>query len=90
MATAQLLYVRLTKWQKNLGNLDPNLQAKLSKIDPNNDYLVDWLWGYTTVGINVNKVKAVEPIVDAQRKADLLSELAHKEGLILEQTIARI
>lgn len=42
----------------NLGNLDPNLQAKLSKIDPNNDYLVDWLWGYTTVGINVNKVKA--------------------------------
>jgi putrescine transport system substrate-binding protein len=42
----------------NLGNLDQNLQAKLSKIDPNNDYLVDWLWGYTTVGINVNKVKA--------------------------------
>ena len=42
----------------NLGNLDQNLQAKLAKIDPNNDYLVDWLWGYTTVGINVNKVKA--------------------------------
>ncbi|HJV03519.1 MAG TPA: polyamine ABC transporter substrate-binding protein [Burkholderiaceae bacterium] len=42
----------------NLGNLDPAIQAKLSKIDPNNDYLVDWLWGYTTVGINVNKVKA--------------------------------
>ncbi|WP_263226494.1 phosphoserine phosphatase SerB [Pseudomonas alabamensis] len=31
---------------------------------------------------------AVEPIVDAQRKADLLTELAHKEGLSLEQTIA--
>ena len=31
---------------------------------------------------------AVEPIVDAQRKADLLKELAHKEGLQLEQTIA--
>ncbi len=31
---------------------------------------------------------AVEPIVDAQRKADLLRELAHKEGLRLEQTIA--
>jgi len=31
---------------------------------------------------------AVEPIVDAQRKADLLRELAHKEGLQLEQTIA--
>ncbi|MDZ4324743.1 MAG: phosphoserine phosphatase SerB [Pseudomonas sp.] len=31
---------------------------------------------------------AVEPIVNAQRKADLLKELAHKEGLRLEQTIA--
>ncbi|MCU0118113.1 phosphoserine phosphatase SerB [Pseudomonas sp. B2M1-30] len=31
---------------------------------------------------------AVEPIVDAQRKADLLKELAQKEGLRLEQTIA--
>ncbi|MEX3775200.1 phosphoserine phosphatase SerB [Pseudomonas sp. MYb118] len=31
---------------------------------------------------------AVEPIVDAQRKADLLKELALKEGLRLEQTIA--
>ena len=31
---------------------------------------------------------AVEPIVDAQRKADLLRELAMKEGLSLEQTIA--
>ena len=31
---------------------------------------------------------AVEPIVDAQRKADLLKELAHKEDLRLEQTIA--
>lgn len=31
---------------------------------------------------------AVEPIVDAQRKADLLQQLAEKEGLRLEQTIA--
>ena len=31
---------------------------------------------------------AVEPIVDAQRKTDLLRELAQKEGLSLEQTIA--
>jgi phosphoserine phosphatase len=31
---------------------------------------------------------AVEPIVNAQRKADLLRELASKEGLSLEQTIA--
>ncbi|MDV7213188.1 phosphoserine phosphatase SerB [Azotobacter beijerinckii] len=31
---------------------------------------------------------AVEPIVDAQRKADLLCQLAEQEGLCLEQTIA--
>lgn len=42
----------------NLGNLDPAIQAKLARLDPNNAHLVDWLWGYTTVGINVAKVKA--------------------------------
>jgi putrescine transport system substrate-binding protein len=42
----------------NLGNLDPAIQAKLARLDPGNEHLVDWLWGYTTVGINVDKVKA--------------------------------
>jgi putrescine transport system substrate-binding protein len=42
----------------NLKNLDPGIQAQLAKMDPGNDYLVNWLWGYTTVGINVDKVKA--------------------------------
>lgn len=32
--------------------------------------------------------RAIEPIVDAQRKADLLRQLAEQEGLSLEQTIA--
>ena len=32
--------------------------------------------------------RAIEPIVDAQRKADLLRQLAAQEGLSLEQTIA--
>ncbi|MDR2450825.1 MAG: polyamine ABC transporter substrate-binding protein [Candidatus Accumulibacter sp.] len=41
----------------NLGNLDPAIQAQLAKMDPGNEYLVDWLWGYTTVGINVDKVQ---------------------------------
>lgn len=50
---------KLDKGQlSNLGNLDPAIQAKLAKLDPNNEHLVDWLWGYTTVGINVAKVKA--------------------------------
>jgi len=42
----------------NLANLDPAIESQLAKLDPGNDYLVPWLWGYTTVGINAAKVKA--------------------------------
>ena len=42
----------------NLKNLDPDIQSKIESIDPGNQYLVNWLWGYTTVGINTAKVKA--------------------------------
>jgi putrescine transport system substrate-binding protein len=42
----------------NWGNLDKGLLEQLAKLDPGNAHLVDWLWGYVTVGINVNKVKA--------------------------------
>ena len=45
---------KLTNW----GNLDKGLLEQLNQLDPGNQYLVDWLWGYVTVGINVNKVKA--------------------------------
>ena len=41
----------------NLKNLDPAVQAQLAKLDPGNDHLVNWLWGYTTVGINAEQVK---------------------------------
>jgi putrescine transport system substrate-binding protein len=43
----------LTHW----GNLDPAILEQMAKVDPGNQYLVDWLWGYVTVGINVGKVK---------------------------------
>lgn len=42
----------------NLSNLNPAIQAQLARVDPGNKYLVDWMWGYTTVGINVDQVKA--------------------------------
>ena len=45
---------KLTNWK----NLDPTLLKQLEGVDPGNQYLVDWLWGYVTVGINVPKVKA--------------------------------
>lgn len=40
------------------GNLDPFVMDHLKKMDPGNQYLAPWLWGITTVGINVNKLKA--------------------------------
>ncbi len=41
----------------NWKNLDPTIVKALQEMDPGNQYLVDWMWGYTTVGINVDKVK---------------------------------
>jgi putrescine transport system substrate-binding protein len=53
------LFMKLNKSLiPNLKNVDPAIAAQLAKIDPGNDHVVDWLWGYTTVGINVDKVKA--------------------------------
>jgi putrescine transport system substrate-binding protein len=43
----------LTNW----GNLDPAMLEQLAKVDPGNQYLVNWLWGYVTVGVNSDKVK---------------------------------
>jgi putrescine transport system substrate-binding protein len=45
---------KLTNW----GNLDKGLLEQLAKVDPGNEHLVDWLWGYVAVGINTAKVKA--------------------------------
>ena len=49
----------------NLKNMDPDIQGQIASLDPGNQYLVNWLWGYTTIGINTAKVKAAlgaEPI----------------------------
>ncbi len=45
---------KLTNW----GNLDVGLLEQLAKVDPGNEHLVDWMWGYIAVGINTAKVKA--------------------------------
>ena len=53
------LYAPLDKSQlPNLKNVDPAISAQLARIDPGNAHVVDWLWGFTTVGINVGKVRA--------------------------------
>jgi putrescine transport system substrate-binding protein len=52
----------LTKLDKSkistYGNLDPFVMKRLATMDPGNQYIVPWLWGVTTVGINVDKLKA--------------------------------
>ncbi len=45
---------KLTNW----GNLDKGLLEQLAAVDPGNQYLVNWMWGYVTIGIHAAKVKA--------------------------------
>jgi len=66
----------------NLKNLDPAIQARIARLDPGNQFLVNWLWGYTTVGINVDKVKAAlgsmpmpENVFDLVFKPEYISKL---------------
>ena len=42
----------------NLKNTDPIMAGLLAKVDPGNQYLVNWAWGFITLGINTDKVKA--------------------------------
>ena len=42
----------------NYGNLDPEIMARIAKLDPGNAHALNWLWGTTGIGYNVAKVKA--------------------------------
>ena len=51
----------LMRWQ----NLNPEVMAMLASIDPGNQYLVPWSWGYTGIGVNetaVRKALGAEPM----------------------------
>ena len=50
----QLDKSKIANWQ----NLDAGVMKNLGALDPGNRYLAPWLWGATTVGINVDQVKA--------------------------------
>ena len=43
---------------RNFKNLDPELMARLAKVDPGNQYAVIYLWGTTGIGLNREKVRA--------------------------------
>jgi putrescine transport system substrate-binding protein len=58
MQAAAGLLLKLDKSRiPNYKNLDPGIMQQLATVDPGNEHLVPWLWGYTTVGINVDQVK---------------------------------
>lgn len=42
----------------NLSNMWPAISERLAKYDPGNEYAVNYMWGTTGLGINVDKVKA--------------------------------
>ncbi|UIK06138.1 polyamine ABC transporter substrate-binding protein [Neorhizobium galegae] len=42
----------------NLSNVWPLVSERLSKYDPGNQYAVNYMWGTTGIGYNVDKVKA--------------------------------
>ena len=69
----------------NWNNLDPALLKQLANVDPGNQYLVDWLWGYVTVGINIaqGQGRARRPADAGERlEPDLRSEVREQaEGL---------
>lgn len=49
----------------NRDNLDPEIMRVLAQIDPGNQYLVPWSWGYTGIGVNevaVKKALGAEPM----------------------------
>ncbi|MBN9031053.1 MAG: spermidine/putrescine ABC transporter substrate-binding protein PotF [Rhizobiales bacterium 63-7] len=42
----------------NLSNMWPEVMERLAKYDPGNEYAVNYMWGTTGIGYNVEKVKA--------------------------------
>lgn len=54
------LYAPIDKTKlSNYGNLDPVINSSLTDIDPNNQYLVPYMWGTTGIAYNKDKVEAI-------------------------------
>jgi putrescine transport system substrate-binding protein len=52
------VYQKLDKSKlTNLGNMWPQIMERVAKYDPDNAYSVNYMWGTTGIGYNVDKVK---------------------------------
>lgn len=45
----------------NLKNMWPEIQERVARYDPGNEYAVTYMWGTTGIGYNVTKIKEVLP-----------------------------
>jgi putrescine transport system substrate-binding protein len=43
----------------NIGNVWPEIAARLAVYDPGNEYAIDYMWGTTGIGYNVKKTREV-------------------------------
>ncbi|MCZ4290571.1 polyamine ABC transporter substrate-binding protein [Hoeflea alexandrii] len=52
------VYQKLDKSKlPNLVNMDPAIMSRLEKYDPGNEHAINYMWGTTGIGINVDMVK---------------------------------
>jgi putrescine transport system substrate-binding protein len=66
----------------NYGNLDDGFMAKIAGVDPENKHLVPWAWGFTTVGINKQKVeKALGGMAMPENAWDLVFDPKYADKL---------
>ena len=58
----QSIYQKLDKSKlSNIGNLDPDITARIGVFDPGNEYSVNYMWGTSGVAFNEEAVKAAMP-----------------------------
>ena len=77
------LYQEIDKTKiPNYKNLSPDFMAKIAGVDPDNKHLVPWAWGFTTVGINKQKVeKALGGMAMPENAWDLVFDPKYADKL---------
>lgn len=59
---------KLPNWK----NLDPDLMAKLTDVDPGNEHSTPYLWGTTGIGYNIDKIQKIFGNTDVVNSWDLV------------------
>tara|TARA_R110002074_G_scaffold47742_5_gene122358 strand:- start:1310 stop:2395 length:1086 start_codon:yes stop_codon:yes gene_type:complete len=65
----------------NKGNMWDVINARVAKYDPDNQYAINYMWGTTGLGVNINKVKEVLGDDAPVDSLDLVFDAANMEKL---------